>query len=215
MKYKLSLLVLFACVAFASVAYHLTARSVVETAKLPTDATNAKTVATVPILRIDRSQPFNPATFFGEGWSIWKGPADGDGLQGEEQQDFRSLALQEVDFSQVLLETYLKEGKEWITGEEKLRRMKESGVIRLDAHVAQAPWGEEGHKTLEWLRKEKGVIYIDFMGTELRSPNGVRCVLCLYWYGNWRDLHFRVLRDDWGAAHSSAALAKPALPAGR
>jgi hypothetical protein len=81
---------------------------------------------------------FNPETLLGKGWSIWRGPADGDGLQGEEQQDSRSLALQEVDLSQVLFETNLKPDEFRIVGEEKLRRLKEKGVIRLDARIGQA-----------------------------------------------------------------------------
>lgn len=49
------------------------------------------------ILFIDRSIPFNPAKFIGAGWTIWRGPADGDGLSGEEDHDERSLAIMEID----------------------------------------------------------------------------------------------------------------------
>ena len=56
---------------------------------------------TNPLL-IDRTQPFNPSTFIREGWSIWKGPIDGNGLKGEEAQDERSLALSEVDRKSVV-----------------------------------------------------------------------------------------------------------------
>ena len=39
------------------------------------------------ILRIDRSKPsFNPATFIGAGWSMWRGPINGNGLDGEEER---------------------------------------------------------------------------------------------------------------------------------
>lgn len=128
-------------------------------------------------------KPFDPATFIGADWSIWRGPADGKGLQGKEQQDDRSLILQEVDFSKVLFLTYLQEGEICITGEEKLKRLKTGDLIRLDARVGQALWEEKGHKTLEWLRKEQGITYLDFMGTELRSPYGYRSVLSLSWSG--------------------------------
>jgi hypothetical protein len=56
----------------------------------------AKFHAGSSILEIDRSTPFNPAKFLGEGWSIWRGPADGDGLSGDEEQDQKSLALTDM-----------------------------------------------------------------------------------------------------------------------
>lgn len=156
-----------------------------------------------------RLKPFSPQTFIGPDWAIWRGPADGNGLQGDEQQDGRSLALQTVDSSQVIFPTCLKEaeGETRIKGEEKLTRLKTGDLIRLDARFGQALWEEEGYKTLEWLRQKKGIIYLDFMGTELRSPDGLRCVLCLYWdEGAW-FLHFNWLDGVWGSDVPSAVLA--------
>lgn len=36
---------------------------------------------------IDRAKPFNSAEFIGSDWNVWRGPKDGNGLEGEEEQD--------------------------------------------------------------------------------------------------------------------------------
>jgi hypothetical protein len=56
------------------------------------------------VISIDRSRQFNPAMFIGEGWAIWRGLPDGNGLEGDEAQDSRSLALTKVDIGMVRLE---------------------------------------------------------------------------------------------------------------
>src|SRR3989344_9625463 len=64
---------------------------------------NARLVIAGPkILRPDSSLTFNPTEFVGQGWTAWKGPADGDGLTGKEAIDSRAPALTEIDFSKVL-----------------------------------------------------------------------------------------------------------------
>ncbi|MCX6712875.1 MAG: hypothetical protein NTY66_01560, partial [Candidatus Vogelbacteria bacterium] len=41
-------------------------------------------------IKLDHAHPFNPAEFIGnKGWTTWLGPADGDGLSGEPDQDSR------------------------------------------------------------------------------------------------------------------------------
>jgi hypothetical protein len=42
------------------------------------------------------TKSFDPVSFLGKGWATWKGPADGDGLSGEEDIDPRSLALSQI-----------------------------------------------------------------------------------------------------------------------
>lgn len=164
------------------------------------------------IIRIDRSTPFNPVHFLGEGWSIWKGSADGDGFSGEEDQDARSLALTEIDLSLVRLETCLEEDESYITCEERQRRLKEAGFIRLDAQVFQYLWDHKEKIPEIW--KERmctRAIFVSFDGTGLRSPNGNRVVLCLYWSdGEW-DWDYRWLDNDWSSDFLSAVLAS--LPA--
>lgn len=144
---------------------------------------------------INREKPFDPVTFIGRGWSL------------DEPEDARALKLAAVDFAGVTFATCLQEDERRITGEEKLRRLKECKVIRLDAKVGQALYEEEGHQTLEWLRKEKGITYLDFLGTILRGPYGYRFVLCLVWReGRWHwDCSW--LDRDWLESYPSAALA--------
>src|ERR687895_90509 len=157
------------------------------------------------ILTIDRATPFNPTAFTGEGWSIWRGPINGNGLKGVEEQDRRSLKLTEVDFSRVSFETCLEEGETRITGEEKLRRHESAGHICLDAKVGQTLFEEEGHKTLNWL-KDRGITWMEFPGTILRSRGGSRCVLALYWGGSGWHWDVFWLENDRNAHRPSAVL---------
>mgnify|MGYP001574659035 FL=1 len=158
------------------------------------------------ILPIPRAIPFNPAEFLGSGWSIWKGPADGDGLSGEEEQDERSLAITELDLSRVQLVTCLNEGEECITGEERLKRLKENNFIRLDASIFLTLWQNQHFIPGVW--KKTNTTFIFFEGTILRSPGGARCVLCLFWDGSeWFWLYFHWLEDVWSVSNPSAVLA--------
>ncbi len=138
---------------------------------------------------------FNPATFTGRSLKV---------LDGE--NDKRAEALIEVDFAKVIFDTCLKDGETRITGEEKLKRLKESGNIRLGAETFLALWNEDGRKTLEWLHKEKGITYLDFFGSILESSNGGRCVLCLHCYdGRW-GWNYSWLGNDWDGAATSLSL---------
>jgi len=146
------------------------------------------------ILVIDRTTPFNPAEFIGSGWTI-----------EIEEEDERSLALTEVDFSKIRLETMLKKGETSINGEEKLKRLKEAGHIRLDAKVFQTLWKDKTLIPESWKKKMNGnTTYIFFDGTILRIPSSGRCVLCLCWDdGGWRWGCYW-LGDDWGGCGPSA-----------
>lgn len=161
------------------------------------------------ILLIDRANPFDPAAFLGSGWTVWRGPKDGDGLSGEEEQDVRSLAMTEVDFSKVLFTACLKEGESCITGEKKLSRHTAANHIRLDAAVGQALLEEDGQATLNWLYAMFNITWFELPGTLLRDSNGNRHFLYLYsdsggrWY--W-DYYW--LGNDREAANASAVLGK-------
>ncbi len=161
-------------------------------------------------LLIDRTQPFNPSTFIGEGWSFWKGPIDGNGLKGKAAQDERSLVLSEVDLSQVRFETMLKDGESSIRGEEKLERLKASGNIRLDAKILQTLWENKHFIPESWKERVNGNIrYIFFCGTELRSSDGDRFLLCLYWgVGGW-GWYYDWIGRGWGASYLLAGLVRP------
>jgi hypothetical protein len=131
------------------------------------------------ILKIDRTNPFDPAKFIGEGWSIWRGPKDGKGLEGDEEQDSRSLAITELDPTKLFAQTGLNEDETTVTGEEKRARLMLK-AIQADAKIARVLYEEEGQTTLKWLHKTLNLTWIEFLGTTLRSPGGRRNALYLY-----------------------------------
>ena len=131
------------------------------------------------VLVIDRSKPFDPAKFVGDGCSVWRGPRDGKGLEGDEAQDARSLALAEIDFSRVRFESGLIKSESTIVGEEKLVRLMAMPEIRLDAKFGQALYEESGQATLCFLHEHFGVSWLEFAGTVLRHSGGGRYFLCL------------------------------------
>ena len=144
---------------------------------------------------IDRSKPFNPIEFFGKDWIIV-------------EQDERSLALTQVDLTNVYLETCLKKGETCIKGEEKLRRFKRMDCIRLDAKIFQTLWGNKHLIPETWKEKINNKIrFIFFDGTVLCCPDGYRCVLSLYWDDDkWRS-YYHGLDDGWLISDQSAVLA--------
>ena len=164
------------------------------------------------IISIDRTKPFDPAHFIGKGWAIWRGPADGDGLSGEEEQDLRSLAITELDLAKTRFETMLAPGETEIKGEEKHKRLKAAGHIRLDAKIFQTLWENKERLPEEWKEKVNGnTRYIFCDGTPLRDPHGERGVLCFYWDGGRWSWDVRWLEYDWGAASPSLVLASSSL----
>jgi len=151
------------------------------------------------IIKIVRNR-FNPAEFIGGGFSIVT-----------EETDTRSAALTELDLNKVQQVTMLKNGESSIKGEEKLRRLKSSDYIRLDADIFLTLW-ENQHLIPElWKEKVNGNIrYVFFGGTILQDSVGFRHVLCLYWRdGAW---HWYVdwLENGWHANHLSAVLEQTA-----
>lgn len=159
------------------------------------------------ILFIDRTTPFNPAEFIGMEWSIWRGPADGDGLSGEEDQDERSLELKEIDTAKILLETCLQDEKS-MTGEEQILRLKSAGRIRLDSAIFYSLWHHHWMIPKEWEKKINGyTACIFFDGTPLRSPDGDRCTLCLYFEDDRWGWHCCWLVGDRDVGGPSAVLA--------
>jgi len=161
------------------------------------------------ILSIDRSKPFNPATFIGTGWSIWRGPADGNGLEGEEERDSRSATLTELDLDKVQLMTCFKRGESMTTGEERIKRLRTYGRVRLDENAFQTFWENREQLPARFKERVNGNVQFIFLdGVVLRSPDGGRYALCLYFSGggSWR------WRSDWldcdrDASNPSAVLA--------
>ena len=147
------------------------------------------------IIPIDRTTPFDPVKLLGQGWTI-------------EEQDERSLALTQVNLANVRLEHMLNKGESQITGEERLKRLKESKYVRLDAKVFQTLWEDKSLIPEAWKQKTKGnTAYIFFDGTVLRRPGGARCVLCLGWDGGQWGWGCGWLDGDWFAGYPSAVLA--------
>jgi len=68
-------------------------------------------------LALDKA--FNPSEFIGENWKVWKGPADGNGLEGDEDC---VKELDVVDLEQIVMETHLQGDETSVYGEEKMRR---------------------------------------------------------------------------------------------
>lgn len=152
-------------------------------------------VGELRIIPIDRTQPFDPVKLLGRGWTI-------------DEQDECSLVLSRVNLAKVQFEHMLKNGEDWITGEEKLKRLKSTNHIRLDAKVFQILWENQALIPEVWKQNTNGkTTYIFFDGTVLRSPHGFRCVLYLYWdYGQW-GWHYSWLGNDWRSDYPSAVLA--------
>lgn len=137
-------------------------------------------------LKIDRSEPFNPTTFIAPGVTIWRGPKGGNGLEGEEEQDARSLVSTEISPVKLGFEHMLKDGESSITGEEKLKRHLVAKHILADAKIGQTLFEEPGKTTLEWLHKTFGVTWMEFPGTTLHDSDGDRNFLYLYRCGGGR-----------------------------
>lgn len=125
------------------------------------------------IVTINRTTPFNP-TFIGEGSKM-------------AEQDKRALKLAEIDLATVRFETTLGPGEEVITGEERLKRLKKAGYVRLDAKMFLTLWENQHLIPESWKEKINGNIrFIFFDGTVLLLPDGNRYTLCLDWNdGRW------------------------------
>ena len=147
------------------------------------------------VITIDRTSAFDPVTFIGNGWSIV-------------EEDERSLKLGEVDLTKVNFETMLKDRESSVVGEEKLKRLKDAGHIRLDAKVFQTLWENQHLIPASWKEPTNGnTTYVFFDGTILRGSGGDRYVLCLYWrVGEWY-WYYIWLDYGWSANDPSTVLA--------
>jgi hypothetical protein len=151
------------------------------------------------LITIDRTKSFNPARFIGMGWT-----------GTIEEQDERSLALTEVDISQIHLETCLKPGEEYIKGEEKIQRLKSTGHIRLDGKVFQT-FLENKHLIPEWWKEKtnESSTFIFFDGTIFRDyQRGLLCVFFLCWFNGRWHWDYDCLERNW-RSHDRSALLKP------
>jgi hypothetical protein len=140
--------------------------------------------------------PFDPVKFIGKNWSIL------------EQVGKRSGG--NLNVGQIIRKDYLKFDELFISGEERLKRIKATpDDIQLDAEDFLALWQEKGQKTLRWLYETQGITWLSFWGTILQNPGGSRDVLCLYQDddGSW-SWHYGWVNDgNWDASDSSGVLA--------
>jgi hypothetical protein len=146
-------------------------------------------------LVVDRSKPFDPVKFIGSGWSIV-------------EEDTRSHALTEIDFSKVRFESGLNDGESVIDGAEKLKRLLKMPEIRLDAKSGQALYEEKGQATLRFIYDHFNVSWFELAGTVLRDSDGDRYFLCLFRLGDgsW-DWSYRWLGRVRFRVHVSPLLA--------
>ncbi|OGZ14432.1 MAG: hypothetical protein A3J08_04130 [Candidatus Lloydbacteria bacterium RIFCSPLOWO2_02_FULL_51_11] len=143
---------------------------------------------------------FNPVGFLGEGWRILY----------YDETDARSIALTELDLIKVQLVTIFSDGELSITGEERLKRLKASDYIRLDADIFFTLWENQHLIPESWKKVNGKTRYIFFDGTILRSPRGGHSVLYLYWWqedGAWSWGVYQ-LGTDWYDGDLSAVLAR-------
>jgi len=164
-------------------------------------------------LKLALPKVFNPTEFIGAGWTVWKGPADGNGLEGDEDCVPEPDVM---DFEQIVLETHIQEGKTSVHGEEKMRLARAGKNQQLGGRAFLSLWkdwqkckadGKPEESILEKLRRAKkigNVIY--FFGLTLRRPGGDRCVLCLYFGGVGWDWGDDWLGGRWDSGSPSVAL---------
>ncbi|MDD4901674.1 MAG: hypothetical protein PHE24_00905 [Patescibacteria group bacterium] len=108
--------------------------------------------------------------FQDKNWKVWKGPVDGDGLSGEEDIDWRSLAIDKIEAHKLIIADCLLEGEKVIAAEEiRLRLRKSKILIPLGFKAFQYLWldyqADRGGSILEWLYRTKGIRHLNFMGT--------------------------------------------------
>jgi hypothetical protein len=191
-------------------------RNSVEAAKQFTDFLNngARLPFVEPrILTIDRSKPFDPnrfsvksgSTYYTQkGWTIWKGPLDGDGLDGEEEQNSHSIVLKEIDVSKVKL--VLVDGNV-IRGNARFYRLKKYNYICLDIKILQTLLENQQFIPSQWKKETNDeVTLITFDGTILRSPEGLSHVLVLWWSDSTWSSGLREVKRSWYGRNSLSAV---------
>lgn len=141
-----------------------------------------------PMLQIDRSTPFDPTTLMGLGWEVKK-------------EDERSLALTQIDPTQVCFPITFRLGELTLSHQENLGRLEASPHILLDAKVCQEFYQNQHLIPKCW--EKYGCIH--FYGTILvNSHSNQEHILSLAKIGQswaclrtWKLMHFY---DDDGSA---------------
>lgn len=142
---------------------------------------------------------FNLKKFIRDGWSIQSN-----------ETDARSIRLAELNLTKVQLVTMLKDGETSIKGEKNLKRLKTSGLVRLDADIFLTLWENQHLIPESWKEKVNGNRRcICFSGTVIKDSLGNRYALSLSWndhYSSWGTGPV-LLSFDWSYQYLSAVLA--------
>lgn len=112
--------------------------------------------------------------------------------------------IAEIDISKLTRVQMLKSDESSITGNEYLKRLKESGAPMLDVRVMEELLKPENQHLIpeDW---KKGLTY--FFGTIFRFSDGHLCAPCLGWSdGEWRWV-YRWLGGGWDGSEFGASLA--------
>jgi len=145
-------------------------------------------------IKIDRKKLFDPVQFtYHQSLEI-------------EEQDKRSIVLDEIDSATISLESMLKD-EPVIGGEEHLERLKQAGHIRLDAKVFQTLW-ENQHLIPEyWQGTPDNPKNIFFDGTVFKDKCR-RYVISMYWDVDqeWSWTYCRLDIGGWRAEDLSAVI---------
>lgn len=157
---------------------------------------------------------FSPQDLFpGSSLTIWRGRADGNGLDGEEAiyepADLVELKVEEMAFNHFLTDS----DSDRIGGETKMGHVlqaRKSGLILPGGRTGVALWKDyqaNGEKSrLEWLRANRGITWFDLPGVVLRNSFGDRYIP----YFSFRDEVWNVvcgwLSNAWGRGSPSGVL---------
>lgn len=123
---------------------------------------------------IDSRGVFKPEVFLGEDYSVWRGLADGDGINGKYDRDGRNVFFHAIAFSEICLVGEFNGKSIAASGEEKLAYLRNQKEITLGRGAFLALWLDYQEKqkdsVLEWLWKNRQIKYLDFFGVVIRKP---------------------------------------------
>jgi hypothetical protein len=137
------------------------------------------------------SKTFDPALFIDENWAA-------------AEEDERANELTEIDVSTIAVVTGLKKEERYITGEETVKRLKETPYIRLGGRAFLALWENQRLIPESW---KKQFVFVYFDGLILLHRNGNRYSIYLSWDGLGWHWYTGWLGNNRSARNTSAVLA--------